>query len=692
MLDSIGVVFEFKGANAAAKDMELVVLGFSRLSKNVDSSKREIDRATGGIISRLTAFAGQSRSTAAQIAAPFALLSSKLLGVKTMLAGAGAAFVGAGLLGIPYKLAAAGAGKSLAVEHLRALRMSDDDIKETMSGIRRFTNEIGGFASTELAEAFYEVQSTVGDLAAKQKMRIMEVSLLGGKATKMAAKEAVDLSMNLWGATREHFKNMDPVEFMEMWWAKIDRGVALARLTGEKLKQSLVQALPLMAQAKWTPAQMVGAVAALQKAGFKPEMAGTLLRNVLSRSREGLGEMLSQHYAKTITGRETGWDELKGDAKKQITQAMEQAIDESGLLKGKGPVPLFSALNKILSGFSEGKGEGLIKKSFGEETIAGVLTLKTQLGYMKEIIDEMDKSGFAGLEKHARTRLNEGIHNAMRLMEQRWGNFRGMVGDMFAPAVEGALNRISAKFVDWQRLLEERGPEIGKALTAGFEGFSSALGDALKSIPVVKELLDTIAGPEGRMDTDKWRKAGQEMGDAFGGLAKTLWDVASGMKAVHDKASALFNALGFGQFRGKEGWGGGYGPTWAGFLNQLTRWWTEGGENRLTPRQMDRIFGGPSPGLSERAPGPEAGMTPMLPGGAAVSPQSLTMPGPGRGLMIPAMAMSAPSGGGEPKVNLQMVVRIGDRDITDFIIEQIKVEMDRHGLGHGDQGLGWAYM
>lgn len=640
----------------------------------------------------------------------FDQLKSSISGIKTAVTAAVASMAAIGTAGamIPYKLATTREQLSRAQGSLRHLGMSQEDLKQLENDAMRFTNKYAGFTTEAWTQAFYQIQSTMGELSTKQKTSINNMSLRGGKVTEMDAKQSTDYMTMMWGALKHFYKGMDPEEFTKMVWAQTQKTVELSRTRGPQIMEALSHAAPILGRQGWKLEDMLGATAALQTAGFKPEMAGTALRNMNVRGRDAMSKILGEAVLTNVTGKQDAWDRLKGDQQKKVLKVMEGIIDKTKLLQGKGPIPMLRALQAALNEFGAGKQDKLLKDAFGDETVAQVATLTAKIKDLEELIKQLKAAGWKDWQGTAPA-ANLGIHSQMDLIVQRWHNMWMKMGTIVEPTVCNALDAIGQKFVQVTEWIMPRQEQLQAAVSSFASGFANAFSSTFTAASSLGGKLSELVGLLDKPDATKFAQIGQELGKvagvslnklvsdlqqiaaAAGVLAGALGQGAAALRSVADaaapylstadevmkaiqpvkdatvgKGSTAFALSGIGAFstgitKAKALWDR---------LSENSSTWFTRKEPAVTPAQ---------PGASDQNVG--WSMRPQLWGPAAVPAWAPVMPSAmAIGSLMPPRPIDVQVDA--PKVDVQ--VQVGDRVVEDIVVRTVRNELARHRMGHND--------
>jgi hypothetical protein len=670
-MNDFGINFKLTGADKAKRDMASLKGEYGALSGAVDQHSQRIQ----GSVNRMS------------------------LAMKASLVAAAGALGGLMAAVTPLKLAGSRDELTNEQANLRALGLDDAGIQKIESAAETFSTRVAGVTKEAYTKASYDVVSAFAQLSTDEQAKITDIALNTGKATKMSADHATKLFGSLWGAAGDKMKAEGAENFVQKWSGAIYTAVKELKTTGEELASAAKNSMSMLMEAGWKPEQMAAFWGQLITSGLSGEQAGTALKQMAIKERAGFGKLLAQTSSNWT---DTEW--LKGDAK-HMAEARNKGLIEGFAAQGaelfkNDPVKW---LERMGGAFDKLKASGadykkVLGEIFGEETINAMVQFFEKRGQMSETIDKIAKGNYGDVRRIVEEEMSKGIGPAKSILSQLWSNLQQTMGKTFETGVTGKLQWIGDKLLQvnalWNALFNDTGPQHaidslraagGDALVdlyeklQGFPDNVSAFTEGVKGgfmgmlggLGEVDSRINSIVEALGKPDEEKWRLIGEQFGQLAGtsltGFVDSLKEVKNTAAEIFGFLSPVLEILKFA--------GSGYklaGQAW----NQhgLREDYYAGTSGLGSMFDNSDLYDKPNVTPEQAYPGwtgPRAPEGPMARNG-----------GSGQ--------TGAPQINVQPEVRVeapQVNVRVGERQLTDIVVDIVKSIRSRYRQGAGD---GWV--
>jgi hypothetical protein len=670
-MNDFGVNFKLTGADKAKRDMASLKGEYGALSSTVDQQAQRIQ----GSMNRMS------------------------LAMKAGLAAAASALTGYAAAITPFKLAGSRDELTNEQANLRALGLDDAGIQKIEMAAETFSTRVAGVTKEAYTKASYDVVSAFAQLSTEEQAKITDVALNTGKATKMAAESATKLFGSLWGAAGDKMKSEGAENFVQKWSGAIYTAVKELKTTGEELASAAKNSMSMLMESGWKPEEMTAFWGQLISSGLSGEQAGTALKQMAIKERAGFGKMLAKVSDSWI---DTEW--LKGEAK-HLAESRNK-----GLIEGFGAqgADLFKTdpvkwLDRMGEAFDKLKATGedykkFLAEIFGDESVNAMVQFFEKRGQMRDTIEKIAKGNYGDVRRIVEEEMSKGIGPAKSILSQLWSNLQQTMGKTFESGAVGKLQWIGDKLLQvnalWNALFNDTGPQDaidslraagGDALVdlyeklQGFPDNVSAFTEGVKGgfmgmlggLGEVDSRINSIVEALGKPDEEKWRQIGEQFGQLAGtsltGFVDSLKEVKTTAAEIFGFLSPVLEILKFA--------GSGYkafGEAWT--QHGLREDYYAGTSGLGSMFDNSDLYDKPNLAPEQAYPGwtgpraPEGPMARSGGSGQTVAPQIHVQP---------EVRVEAP----------QVNVRVGERQLTDIVVDIVKSIRSRYRQGAGD---GWV--
>jgi TP901 family phage tail tape measure protein len=345
-------------------------------------------------------------------------LSSRALGLAKSLAPV--ALVAASLLGIFTGTALATVETQKALGELGGVGITQFGAMEEAA--TEFSNSFAGTTKSEFLYAAYDIKSGISSLSDVGVAEFTSLAALTAKATKSTVGQMTDLFATGYGIYKSYYSQLSDVQFGEMFSAGIAASVQAFKTDGSKMAQA-ISTLGATATNANIPLEEQLTILGTLQATMPGAEAGTKYKAFLNAAA-GAGGKLGLSFL---------------DTNGQLLSTT--AILDS--LRAKFG-PTMSAAEKLQ-----------IKKAFGtDEAVAFLDLLYSKTGQLADGMTSVSSamgqgSGFTGEMANS---MNQDLGASLALVGQQFHNLAEIVGNAFAPAINGVAQLLSPIILGLQKI------------------------------------------------------------------------------------------------------------------------------------------------------------------------------------------------------------------------------------------------
>ena len=414
---------------------------------------------------------------------------------------------------------------------LRSLGMSRQEVDLVARRGRGLSRRVAGVNTPEFIAAAYDIRSGVSGLDAAGVARYAELASLTAAATRADPGQMTSLFATAYGSFKESlFEGLSDIEFGEVFAAQMAKSVEAFKTDGSKMQQAIESMGSGLSEAGVSLGQQLAALGMLQQK-MAPGRAGTALAAV---------------------------ERTAADAQDRFRQMGlgARVLDADGNMRS--PAELLDEMERVFGKEYTSRIGSQIQKAFGSEE--AVQFFKALWGRAEDL-ETASRAQVAAAERRAEVvetmaaRRQENLDSQFQVIEQKWGELLGALGDTMGPQAEWAAEWVSGK-MDQAEDFAGRHPEASAAgitaLIAGGVG-ASALGAAgLAKWAIrkswaelgLKGLLEKAsggpgAGPPGRgvFDGGYWRDLAR--GKGWRSLPGRAWESLRGLPKLAKAGTAI---------------------------------------------------------------------------------------------------------------------------------------------------------